>query len=130
MQKTMWKRCGLQQDKPDDYVIATGENHSVREFVELAFKELDIEIEWHGEGVHEYGVDKNTGKIAVKIDPRYFRPSEVDFLLGNAAKAEANLQWKPKTSFYELVKIMIESDYQMTYNKMLSLEVNSALGGR
>lgn len=102
----------LQQDKPEDYVIATGETHSVREFVELVFKELDIEIEWHGEGIDEYGINKATGQVIVKIDPQYYRPSEVDLLLGKADKAEKNLKWKPKTSFKELVKIMVDADYK------------------
>jgi GDPmannose 4,6-dehydratase len=109
--EVMWLM--LQQDHPDDYVIATGETHSVREFVELAFKALDIEIEWQGSGVHEVGVDKSNNNIVVKIDPHYYRPSEVDFLLGNAAKAEKELNWKPTTSFNELIKIMMESDYQI-----------------
>ncbi len=109
--EAMWLM--LQQDVPNDYVIATGEAHSVREFVELAFKELDIGIEWQGEGVEEQGIDKKTGKAIVKIDPRYYRPSEVDFLLGKADKAEKMLKWKPKTSFKELVKIMVEADYKI-----------------
>jgi GDPmannose 4,6-dehydratase len=109
--EAMWLM--LQQDHPDDYVIATGENHSVREFVELAFKELDIEIEWLGSGLDEIGVDKSNNNIVVKIDPIYYRPCEVDFLLGNAAKAEKELNWKPKTKFEELLKIMIKSDYQL-----------------
>lgn len=113
--EAMWLM--LQQEKADDYVIATGEAHSVREFVELAFKELDIEIEWHGEGVSEYGVDKKTGKIIVKIDPRYYRPSEVDFLLGNPEKAKRIFNWKSKTSFQQLLKIMVEADY----NRLLNL---------
>ena len=108
--EVMWLM--LQQDKPDDYVISTGETHSVREFVECAYKELDIEVEWHGKGVEEYGINKATGEIIVKIDPKYYRPSEVDFLLGDASKAEKILNWKPKTSFKELVKIMIEADYK------------------
>jgi GDPmannose 4,6-dehydratase len=102
----------LQQEKPDDYVIATGETHSVREFVECTFKELGIEIEWQGEGVNECGINKDTGQVIVKIDPQYYRPSEVDLLLGNADKAEKILKWKPKTSFKELVKIIVEADYQ------------------
>lgn len=113
--EAMWLM--LQQDHPDDYVIATGENHSVREFVELAFKALDIEIEWQGSGIHEVGVDKSNHNIVVKIDPNYYRPSEVDFLLGNAAKAEKELHWKPKTSFDELLKIMIKSDYQIALSE-------------
>jgi GDPmannose 4,6-dehydratase len=102
----------LQQEKPDDYVIATGEMHSVREFVELAFKYLEIEVEWRGHGIEEYGVNKKTGQIIVKIDPQYYRPSEVDLLLGDPTKAEKILQWKPKTSFKELVTIMMEADYK------------------
>src|SRR5688572_27444366 len=84
--EAMWLM--LQQDHPDDYVIATGENHSVREFVELAFKAIDIEIEWQGSGIDEVGVDKSNNNIVIKIDPNYYRPTEVDFLLGNAAKAK------------------------------------------
>lgn len=100
----------LQQEKPEDFVIATGETHSVREFVELAFQEIGIEIVWQGEGLHEVGLDKKTGKILVEVNPEYFRPSEVDRLLGNAAKAERQLHWKPKVSFPDLVKIMVQAD--------------------
>jgi len=102
----------LQKDNPEDFVIATGETHSVREFVELVYKELGIDIEWHGQGVNEYGMDKESQKIVIKIDPKFYRPSEVDLLLGKADKAERLLNWKPKTSFGELVKIMVETDYQ------------------
>lgn len=107
----------LQQEKPEDYVIATNEIHSVREFVELAFGELDIEIEWEGEGVDECGINKETGEIIVKIDPQLYRPSEVDFLLGKADKAAKNLNWKPKTTFRELVKIMIDADFKKAMNE-------------
>lgn len=100
----------LQQEKPSDFVIATGETHSVREFVELSFKEVGIEIEWRGEGVNEVGLNKSSGEILVQIDPVNFRPSEVDFLLGNPAKARKELNWQPKTTFSELVKIMVQSD--------------------
>lgn len=110
--EAMWLM--LQQEQPEDYVIASGETHSVREFVELVYKELGIDLEWHGEGIDEYGVDKKTGKTLIKIDAKYYRPSEVDLLLGNAQKAEKNLKWKPKTSFKELVKIMVEADYKKT----------------
>lgn len=108
--EAMWLM--LQQEKPDDFVIATGETHSVREFVELAYKELGIEIEWFGNGVDEYGVDKSNGKAIVKVDPRYYRPTEVDLLLGSAAKAEKILKWKPRTNFKDLVKIMVEADFK------------------
>ena len=102
----------LQQDKPDDFVIATGETHSVREFTELAFKEVGITIKWQNSGVDEEGVDKKTGKVLVKVDPRYFRPTEVDLLLGNPEKAKKVLGWEPKTSFQELVKIMVKADLE------------------
>lgn len=102
----------LQQEKADDFVIATGEFHSVREFVELAYSQLDIAIEWRGQEANEYGINKDTGDVVVKIDPKYYRPSEVEFLLGNGTKAETILQWKPKTSFADLVTIMIEADYK------------------
>ena len=102
----------LQQDKPDDYVLATGETHTVREFVELAFAEIDIEIEWAGQGVEEIGVDRRTGRKLVEIDPRYFRPTEVDLLLGDATKAEQKLGWKPKTRFPQLVSEMVRSDLE------------------
>ena len=100
----------LQQDKAEDYVIATGVTHKVREFVELAFKEVGIGLGWKGRGVHEKGYAKKSGKIIIQIDPRYFRPAEVDFLLGDPTKAKSNLGWKPKMSFEELVKTMVEGD--------------------
>lgn len=103
----------LQQDEPDDFVIATGEAHSVREFVELVYKELGIQIEWSGVGVEECGMNPETGEVIVKVDPRYYRPTEVEFLLGNPKKAANKLKWKPKTSFNELLKIMVEADYQL-----------------
>ena len=101
----------LQQPEPDDFVIATGEYHTVREFATLAFKEVGIELEWRGDGVDEKGYDKATGKAIVEVDPKYFRPAEVDQLLGNPAKAKAKLGWNPqKTSFPDLVKIMVQHD--------------------
>ncbi|WPC41046.1 GDP-mannose 4,6-dehydratase [Clostridium sp. JS66] len=100
----------LQQNKPDDYVLATGETHTVREFAELAFKEVGMEIEWQGKGVYEKGVDKKTGKTLVDVNPRYFRPTEVELLLGDPAKANDKLAWEPRTSFDELVHIMVEAD--------------------
>lgn len=117
----------LQQDKPDDYVISTGETHSVREFVELVFEELGIEIEWQGEGLNECGINKETGKVIVKIDSQYYRPSEVDLLLGKAEKAEKILKWKPRTSFKELVKIMVEADYQKTLSEKNSLPIKTKI---
>jgi len=101
----------LQHDKPEDFVIATGEMHSVREFVQLAFKHTGIEIEWSGEGLEEKGTNKATGEVIVEIDPKFFRPAEVDQLLGDPTKAKTLLSWNPtKTSFEELVRIMVKAD--------------------
>jgi len=100
----------LQQDKPEDYVIATGEQHSVREFVARAGSLLDMRIQWRGEGVEEQGVDAKTGRTVVRIDPRYFRPTEVDTLLGDSSKARTKLGWKPEFSFDALVQEMVEAD--------------------
>lgn len=109
----------LQQEKPDDYVLATGETREVREFVTLAFKEVGIDIEWKGAGIDEKGIDKATRKVLVEVDPRYFRPTEVEFLLGDPTKAKEKLGWQPKTSFYELVKSMIESDIEIAQKDLL-----------
>ena len=100
----------LQQEEPRDYVISTGEQHSVREFVELACKELDITIRWEGSGSEEKGIDESTGRVIVEVDPRYFRPAEVETLLGDPSEAERILGWKPKTAFTDLVKEMVASD--------------------
>jgi GDPmannose 4,6-dehydratase len=100
----------LQHHEPDDFVLATGENHSVREFVELAFNEVGIYLEWQGEGINEKGIDTATGRTVVKVDARYFRPTEVDVLLGDATKARDLLGWKPTVSFEELVRRMVEAD--------------------
>ncbi|MFH1662243.1 MAG: GDP-mannose 4,6-dehydratase [Candidatus Falkowbacteria bacterium] len=100
----------LQQDKPDDYILATGETHSVREFMEEACKLLGFEIEWKEKGLKEKGIDKKTNKVIVEIDPEYFRPVEVDLLVGDYSKAKEVLGWKPKLKFKELVKLMVEED--------------------
>lgn len=100
----------LQIDKPDDFVLATGETRSVREFVEIAFAEVGRSIEWSGKGVEEVGVDKSSGNTVVRIDPAYFRPTEVDLLIGDASKARDKLGWKPKTTFAQLVKEMVAGD--------------------
>ncbi len=100
----------LQQPEPDDYVIATGEQHSVREFVDAAARQLGMNIGWEGEGVHEQGIDSETGRCVVAVDPRYFRPAEVDTLLGDATKARTRLGWQPRTSFAELVAEMVRED--------------------
>jgi GDPmannose 4,6-dehydratase len=101
----------LQADKPDDFVLATGETRSVREFVETAFAELDCKIVWRGHGVDEIGLDPRNGRTVVRIDPRYFRPTEVDLLVGDATKAKVELGWKPRTSFADLVKEMVAADH-------------------
>jgi GDPmannose 4,6-dehydratase len=107
----MWRI--LQQETPDDYVLATGETHSVREFIELAFSKVSRRIEWLGEGVDEVGRDSGSGDILVKIDPRYFRPTEVDLLLGDPSKARRVLGWKHTVTFPELVEEMMQSDLEV-----------------
>ena len=105
----------LQQDKPEDFVIATGEAHSVREFCTLAFRYAGIPLRWEGKGLEEKGIDENTGKVRVAVDPRYFRPAEVDQLLGDPTKAKTQLGWNPQqTSFEALVRIMVEHDMKKT----------------
>jgi len=106
----MWRV--LQQEKPEDYILATGETHSVREFAYLAFGELDIELEWEGKEENEKGIDKTTGKVRVEVDPSYYRPTEVDILLGDASKAKDELGWEPQVKFEELVKIMTNADWE------------------
>ena len=100
----------MQQKEPEDFVIATGETHTVREFVEKAFKKVGIKIKWEGNGVSEKGYDAKTGKVIVKVNPRYFRPAEVDELLGDASYARKKLGWKPKTTFEQLVNLMVDYD--------------------
>ncbi len=100
----------LEQDKPDDYIIATSEAHSIREFVEESIKYIDVDFYWEGSGVNEIGYDRKTGKVIIEIDPKYFRPTEVDLLIGDYTKAKTILGWEPKTKFKELVKIMMEHD--------------------
>lgn len=104
----MWRI--LQQDEPDDYVLSSNETHTVREFVERAFKEVGINLEWSGSGVDEKGYDSNAGRILVDINPRYFRPAEVDLLWGDCSKAEKKLGWERKCNFSQLINMMIESD--------------------
>lgn len=114
--EAMWLM--LQQDRPDDYVIATGETHSVREFVEETCRLLDIQIQWDGSGCDEKGIDKRTGRAVISIDPRYFRPTEVDLLIGDYSKARATLGWKPKTTFKELIRIMVDADLKNESNNI------------
>lgn len=104
----------LQQKKPDDFVIATGHTHTVKDFVNLSFKQVDIDIEWEGEGVKEVGVNKQSGKVLVKIDKRYFRPAEVEILQGDSSKARKILNWEAKISFEDLVKEMVQYDLSNT----------------
>ena len=111
----------LQQEKPEDFVIATGEYHTVREFATLAFRNVGIELKWEGEGVNEKGIDTKTGKVLVEVDPKYFRPAEVEQLLGDPTKAKTLLGWNPtKTSFEQLVKIM--TDHDMKFVRKLYLK--------
>ena len=111
----------MQQDKPEDYVIATGETHTVREFVEVAFQEVGIIIKWKGFGIEEKGLDQETGRVLVEIDIQYFRPSEVELLLGDPSKAEKNLNWVRKISFKELVSKMVQ--YDLKYDDFGGLEL-------
>ena len=112
--RMMWMM--LQQEKPDDYVVATGEMHTVREFIEKSFGHVGRSIEWRGKGVDEVGIDTTTGKTVVRIDPRYFRPAEVEQLLGNPAKAMRQLGWVPEVKFEQLVKLMTEGDLRLLDN--------------
>ena len=121
--KAMWLM--LQQDKPDDYVIATNETRTVREFVETAFGHVGIEIEWKGTGVDEIGIDKATGKTVVKVNPKFFRPAEVDILLGNPEKNEKALGWHREISFAELVKRMVENDMALVEKE---IKIQKAVG--
>ncbi|MEG2514834.1 MAG: GDP-mannose 4,6-dehydratase, partial [Bacteroidaceae bacterium] len=114
----------LQHDVPEDFVIATGEMHTVREFCTLAFQEVGIELNWEGKGVDERGIDTKTGRILVEVDPKYFRPSEVEQLLGDPTKARTVLGWNPtKTSFKELVKIMAAHDMKFVKKLHLKSEI-------
>ncbi|HAY33382.1 MAG TPA: GDP-mannose 4,6-dehydratase [Ignavibacteria bacterium] len=113
--EAMWRM--LQQDKPEDFVIATGETHSVREFIEVAFKEIGIDIEWKGKDEDEKGINSKTGETVIEIDKNYFRPTEVDLLIGDPSKAKKLLGWEPKVTFKELAKIMVEADSEMVAKK-------------
>ena len=106
----MWEI--MQLDKPDDFVLATGETHTIREFANIVFKELDMDLEWQGEGINERGIEIKTGKTLVAINPRYFRPTEVDLLIGDSSKAQQTFGWEPKVKFEELAKIMAKSDWE------------------
>ncbi|MFQ3548797.1 MAG: GDP-mannose 4,6-dehydratase [Armatimonadota bacterium] len=117
--EAMWLM--LQHSEPDDYVIATNETHSVREFVEETCKHLDIDLEWKDSGLNELGIDKKTDQVIIRIDERYFRPAEVDLLIGDYSKAKKQLNWSPKVTFSELVKIMTEADFE-SEKRLMRLE--------
>ena len=108
--EAMWLM--LQNNIPEDFVIATNEMHTVREFLEESLKYVDIEIEWEGEGINEIGKNANNGSVIVEIDPKYFRPTEVELLIGDSSLAKEKLNWEPKVKFNELVKIMMKSDLE------------------
>ena len=110
----MWRI--LQQPEPDDYILSTGEAHSVREFVDLAFLEIGTKVEWVGSGLDEKGINSKTGSVVVEVDPRYFRPTEVEFLLGDATKAKTILNWQHTTKFSELVSEMVQADIKIVKN--------------
>lgn len=112
--EAMWLM--LQQEEPDDYVIATGDMHTVREFVEAAFNEVGITITWQGSGLEEYGINSATGDVLVRVDERYFRPAEVELLVGDARKAQQILGWSPRVSFAGLVQEMVAHDMQIVKN--------------
>jgi GDPmannose 4,6-dehydratase len=114
--RAMWLM--MQQEKPDDYVIATGQTHTVREFIEKAFAHLDMPLRWEGEGESEHGIEIASGKTLVRVDPRYFRPTEVDLLLGDPSKARERLGWVPEVSFDGLVKLMVDADRERIRRKM------------
>lgn len=120
--ETMWLM--LQQPKPDDYVIATGQSHSVREFAEEACRHLSIDLVWEGEGAAERGINRKDGKVYITLDPQYLRPSEVDHLRGDASKAERILGWKPRTTFSELVKLMVEYDFNELSKHSLQQDID------
>jgi GDPmannose 4,6-dehydratase len=107
----MWRM--LQRDTPEDFVLATGETHEVRTFVDAAFNELGIELRWEGEGENEKGIEKATGKVLVAVDPKYYRPTEVDLLIGDATKAKQMLGWEAKTKFADLARLMAKADFEL-----------------
>ena len=119
----MWRI--LQQQEPDDFVLATGETNTVRTFCEMAFKHAGIELTWEGEGINEKGRDFKTGNVLVEVDPKYFRPTEVEMLIGDAAKAKDILDWEPKYDLDALVKDMVESDLQELESLSLAEKVHT-----
>lgn len=120
----MWRM--LQQEEPDDYVIATGQSHSVREFCELAFRRAGFELEWRGSGLSERGIDHRSGKVLVEVDPCYLRPTEVENLQGDPSKARRKLRWSPATTFEQLVKLMVDADLELAERELLRTDVRMA----
>ncbi|KAF5398231.1 hypothetical protein PHET_08346 [Paragonimus heterotremus] len=114
--RAMWQM--LQQEQPDDYVIATGEKHTVREFTTLAFAHVGIHIQWIGEGLNEVGVDSSTDIVRVRVEPRYFRPAEVDLLLGDSSKARTKFNWEPSCNFQQLVQMMMDADLRAVSSEL------------
>ena len=114
--EAMWLM--LQQDEPEEFVIATGETHSVREFCDEAFREVGIQLEWQGSGIDEKGIDRDTGRVIIEVDARYFRPTEVELLIGDASKAREKLGWKPRVTFYELVRMMAKADFEAAQKQL------------
>jgi len=125
--EAMWLM--LQQDRPDDYVIATGKTFTVREFCQWAFNEIGFDLHWQGEGVDEKGIDLNTGDILVEVDAQYFRPTEVELLQGDASKAKEKLGWQPKMSVEELVKMMVQSDLKEAAHEAMCLKEGFSYNG-
>jgi GDPmannose 4,6-dehydratase len=117
----------LQQEQPDDYVLATGETHSVRSFVEKAFRKVGIGLEWRGEGVNEKGVDASSGRVLVEVDPRYFRPTEVDLLVGDPSKAREKLGWHHETKLDDLIAEMVREDLTVAARNVPPLQTNWGL---
>jgi len=108
---------------PEDFILATGQTHTVREFAESVAKLLGYDLQWKGKGIKQEGIDRKTGKVLIKIDPVHFRPSEVDFLLGDSSKAKKLLGWKPKVKFQELVEIMVKHDYDLVKNEAVAHKI-------
>lgn len=117
--EAMWMM--LQQAEPEDMVIATGQTHSVREFCSRAFEAVNIDVEWEGKGVDEVGINRETGKVVVRVDPRYFRPTEVDLLLGDAARARAKLGWEPRYTLESMIDEMVVADLQVARDEQAVL---------
>jgi GDPmannose 4,6-dehydratase len=125
--KAMWLM--LQKAEPDDYVIATGKTTTVRDFCDMAFREVGLVLEWKGEGVEEVGVDKATGNILIAVDPQYFRPTEVDILVGDASKAKEILGWEPKVTLEELVKMMVKADLKEAAHEQMCIREGFSVNG-